>query len=232
MSTAAIIPPPNSSSVTRNVPRLTARARALLTEMNLHLAGIAALMILLLYLAIHLLFVWQALKANGPDAQAAQRIELKKAQIAAQPLHNIDDKLKRSTEDADAFYAARLPYAYSEIAAELGVLTKKTGVRLGHVQYAGEPMLTDTPHPLELVRMDASVAGDYRPIVQFINALERDKQFFVINSINLSGQQSGLVNLRIRMSTYKRDPNEKEAVTEDVLPDTPDEDAAPAGGKR
>lgn len=57
---------------------------------------------------------------------------------------------------------------------------------------------------LTQVSIDASVSGDYRPIVLFINAVERDKVFFVINGISLSGQQTGQVNLRIRMTTYLR----------------------------
>ena len=67
------------------------------------------------------------------------------------------------------------------------------------------------PHALTQVRIDASVAGDYRPVVEFINAIERDKSFFVINGVNLTGQQTGLVNLRIRMTTYLRSPDSGEA---------------------
>jgi type IV pilus assembly protein PilO len=58
--------------------------------------------------------------------------------------------------------------------------------------------------------IDASVSGDYRPIVEFINAVERDKLFFVINGINLTGQQTGQVNLRIRLTTYLRPANTDE----------------------
>ena len=39
MSSAAVVPPPSSASVLRRVPRLTTRARALLTAMNLHFAA-------------------------------------------------------------------------------------------------------------------------------------------------------------------------------------------------
>ena len=52
--------------------------------------------------------------------------------------------------------------------------------------------------------MDASLTGDYRPLVIFVNNLERDRLFFVISGITLSGQQSGVVNLRIRITTYIR----------------------------
>jgi hypothetical protein len=50
--------------------------------------------------------------------------------------------------------------------------------------------------------------------VQFINAVERDKVFFVINGINLTGQQTGQVNLRIRLTTYLRPANADELSSE------------------
>ena len=54
------------------------------------------------------------------------------------------------------------------------------------------------------VRIDATLSGDYRPLVQFINSLERDKLFFVIHRETLTGQQSGTVNLRLGLTTYER----------------------------
>ncbi|SEF92886.1 hypothetical protein SAMN05421819_1390 [Bryocella elongata] len=213
MSTTVIVPPPNSSSVTRHVPRLTERARALLTELNLHLAGVAALGVLVLYLVVHLVFVWQGLNANDENALVAQQNQLHAAEIAAKPLRGLDAKLADSTEQADKFYAKRLPYATSQVAAELGKLATN-GVRLTRAQYAYDPVLVG-PHALTQVRIDASIAGDYRPVVEFINAIERDRSFFVINGINLTGQQTGLVNLRIRMTTYLRSPAVGEAEASD-----------------
>ena len=119
MSTVAVIPPPNSSSLLRRVPRLTARARHLLTAVNLHYAGVAALVVLNVYLLAHLLFVWQALSASDADAVARQQTMLQAARIAAQPLRGIDGKLQNSTVEADAFYSHRLPYAMSQVVAEL-----------------------------------------------------------------------------------------------------------------
>ena len=54
--------------------------------------------------------------------------------------------------------------------------------------------------------MDASLSGDYRPLVLFVNALERDKTFFLITGVTLTGQQSGTVGLRVRLTTYLRSP--------------------------
>jgi type IV pilus assembly protein PilO len=224
MSATATVPPPSSSSLLRRTPRLTARARALLTAVNLHYAGVAALLVVVLYMVAHLLFLSQALKDHNADALNQQRTLLTTARLQAQPLRGLDAKITTSTQDADAFYADRLPYAYSQVLSEVGRLTQKTNVHLANVQYAQAPLLSGA-YALTELHMDASISGDYRPIVEFINNLERDKMFFVINGINLSGQQTGAVNLRIRITTYLRAPNAREPSTQ--LPA-----AASTGGAR
>lgn len=213
MSTVAMLPPPNSSSVMRRIPRLTAQARHLLTAVNLHFAGVAALVVLDLYLLAHLFFAWQAVATSGPDALSQQRTMLRAAQIAGRSLEGIDGKLTTSTEQANAFYQGRLPYAYSQVASELGVLTKRSNVRLARVQYAQTPQLSGAS-ALTQVSMDASISGDYRPVIGFINALERDRMFFVITGITLTGQQTGQVNLRLRIVTYLREPGPDEMSSE------------------
>jgi hypothetical protein len=213
MSATATVPPPSSSSLLRHVPRLTARARSLLTAVNLHYAGVSALLVIVLYVVMHLLFLSSALRAHNADALDHQQVLLKTARLQAQPLRGLDRKIAASTQDADAFYADRLPYAYSEVLAELGRLTQKTNVRLANVQYAQVPELSGD-YALTELNMDASVSGDYRPIVEFINSLERDKMFFLVNGISLSGQQTGTVSLRIRLTTYLRAPNAKEAAAQ------------------
>jgi type IV pilus assembly protein PilO len=227
MSATATVPPPSSSSLLRNVPRLTARARAMLTAINLHYAGVAALLVIVLYMIAHLIFLSQSLKSHNADALSQQRVLLTTARAQAKPLRGLDTKITASNQDADAFYAERLPYAYSQVLSELGHLTQKTNVRLANVQYAQAPVLSGANALTEL-HMDASVSGDYRPIVEFINSLERDKMFFLVNGINLSGQQTGMVNLRIRLTTYLRAPNEKEAASAEAQPGA--EPAAPTGG--
>jgi hypothetical protein len=52
--------------------------------------------------------------------------------------------------------------------------------------------------------MDAGISGEYPQIMHFVNGLERDPTFFVIRTMTLTGQQGGLVNLRLRVSTWMR----------------------------
>jgi hypothetical protein len=70
------------------------------------------------------------------------------------------------------------------------------------------------------VRMDASLSGDYRPLVLFINSLERDRMFFLIDGVTLTGQQSGTVGLRLRLTTYLRQPVGAESTEKSIASDT------------
>lgn len=231
MSTAVAIPPPNSSSLLRRVPRLTARARQLLTAVNLHFAGVAALIVLDLFLVAHLLFAWQAVANSNADAEAQQRTMLTAARLASRPLQGIDQKLIDSTTQADAFYQKRLPYAFSQVLTELGAVTSRSGVRYSRGQYSYLPVLSGQ-YALTQVNIDAAVSGEYRSVVSAINAIERDHLFFTISSITLTGQQTGQVNLRLRLTTYLRAPGPGEVAGEAPASVTAEpEGAATPGGQ-
>ena len=182
------------------------KARKLGTLRNLHIAGVVVLGLVNLYLLVHMAFAWRAANSDNAAALADQTIARETARIARQPLEGLDEKLAQATKDADKFYKQRLPFANSEVAGELGALAKKQGVKLIRVQYAYAPVLPGTAGELTEARMDASLSGDYRPLVLFVNALERDKMFFVITGVTLTGQQSGTVGLRVRLTSYLRSP--------------------------
>jgi type IV pilus assembly protein PilO len=182
------------------------KARKLGTLRNLHIAGVVVLGLVNLYLLAHMAFAWQAANSDNAAALADQTIAMKTAKIARQPLEGLDEKLAQATKDSDKFYKQRLPFAYSDVVGELGALAKKQGVKLIRVQYAYAPVLPGTAGELTEARMDASLSGDYRPLVLFVNSLERDKMFFVITGVTLTGQQSGTVGLRVRLTSYLRSP--------------------------
>jgi type IV pilus assembly protein PilO len=182
------------------------RTRKLGTLLNLHIAGAVVLGLVNLYLLIHMAFAWRAANTDNEAAMADQTIAMKTADIARQPLEGLDEKLAQATKDADKFYAQRLPFANSEVLSELGMLAKKQSVKLTRGQYAYAPVLAGTAGELTEARMDVSLSGDYRPLVLFVNSLERDKMFFLITGVTLTGQQSGTVGLRLRLTTFLRSP--------------------------
>ncbi|GGA66082.1 hypothetical protein GCM10011507_17120 [Edaphobacter acidisoli] len=206
----------------------TEKLRGLVNLLNLHFAGVAVLVLVNLYLLAHIFFAWSAASSQNADALEQQTVAMKTAEIAKKPLEGLDTKLADATTDANKFYKQRLPFATSEVAGELGALAKKDGVRLTRVGYTYAPVMAGSSGALTEVRMDAGLTGDYRPLVTFINALERDKMFFLIDGVSLTGEQSGTVGLRLRMTTYLRQPVGSETTEKSVDA----ADSAPAGGGR
>jgi type IV pilus assembly protein PilO len=206
--------------------RVTKRMRGLLNLLNLHFAGVAVLGLLNLYLLVHMAIAWRSANSQNAAALADQTVAMKTAEIAKKPLEGLDEKLAQATKDADKFYKQRLPYSISGMVGELGVLAKKQGVRQTRVQYAYAPVMAGTVGELTQASMDASLSGDYRPLVLFINGLERDKMFFMIQSLTLTGQQSGTVGLRLRLTTYLRSPVGTESLDKNVVAPEADADGA------
>jgi type IV pilus assembly protein PilO len=168
--------------------------------LNLHIAAVAVLGIANLVLLIQLALAWNTLRTNRPEELDLRKTELRAAQLQTKPLRNLPERVADSTTGAGRFYDARVPGADSAILAELGTLEQKANVRLSRVQTSFAPALRDVTE----VRMDASVSGDYTSVMRFINSVERDKMFFVIDGLTLTGQQGGLVNLRLKVTTYLR----------------------------
>ncbi len=126
-----------------------------------------------------------------------QQLQLREREVA--PLKNIDRKLVLARREIADFYAHRIPGEYSAIAEELGKVAKDNNVRISGARYGSE----DAEIPgLQRVKIDAGIDGDYVNIVKFINALERDKIFFIIDSVGLSEQMGGNVKLQVKMETY------------------------------
>jgi Tfp pilus assembly protein PilO len=132
--------------------------------------------------------------------QAKNDLELKQKEVS--PLLGMEDKLKNADKDLGKFFSNRLPERQSAIATELAKLAQQTNVRIGQERY--EPKVSDLPE-LTRVQIEASVEGDYISLVKFINALERDKMFFVVRSLQLRGEpQSGSVKLALKTDTFLR----------------------------
>src|ERR1700689_3084537 len=170
----------------------------LFSVLNLHFAGVALLLILNLVLGVRLFLAWSTLRSASAEQLQQQQTAYRALQIEMSPLRGFPQKVDLSRAQADEFYAARFPSAYSTVSATINDLATKNSVRLTNLAYTPTPAVAG----LAQLRMDASLSGEYAPMMHFINGLERSKTFFLINGLTLTGQQGGLVNLRLRLNTY------------------------------
>jgi len=157
-------------------------------------------------LLVDLACIGYLMSPAGRSREARQRdLDGLKAQLAAKrqevlPARGMDGKLKQASTDIADFYKDRFPARYSAVSEELGKLAAGSGVQIAAVKY------DDKDAPVEGLRklnMEVALSGSYLQEVKFINALERDKLFFVIDGVTL-GEQQGNVRLQLKLETYLR----------------------------
>jgi hypothetical protein len=192
-----------------------------------HVAGAAALCALMIGLSVRLALDWAATNSSHADALFTKQVELKALDLETAPLRGLDKRVEESRAKLATFYAKRVPASYSRIATRVGELQVNSGVRLTRVQYSQGPPGSD----LTEIQMDAGISGAYPQIMRFVNSLERDQTFFVIRAMSLTGQQGGLVNLRIKISTWLR-PADAAASGLPATADQNGDETGPASGTR
>ena len=178
---------------------ITLRER-LASPLTWHVAGFSVLLIVLIVLATRFALDWAAISSTSSDAFANKQVEQKALEMQTAPLRGLDKRTEHSRELIGYFYQNRIPANYSSFAIPFGDLQVKSGVhvtRIGYSQGKPGPDLTE-------IFIDANLIGDYPQIMHFVNSLERDKIFFVVRQMNLTGQQGGMVNLRLQVSTWMR----------------------------
>src|SRR5437879_5453798 len=104
------------------------------------------------------------------------RNDFKSKEAQVKPLRGLPQKLVATHEQIGKFYMDRLPAKQSVVSEEIGKLASKSGVTLSDVHY--ETLETDIPE-LRAVIVDAQLSGEYAKVARFINAVERNKTFFL-----------------------------------------------------
>ncbi len=136
--------------------------------------------------------------ARRQQFDAVRRQVQQKMQVVVPP-DQVQIRIDEARKQIDTFYKDRLASGAAALTTELGKLASSSGVRLNAAKYDElEPDLPGATH----VRIDASITGDYLAAVKFINAVERDKMFFIIDSVSLGEQNAGQVRLAVGLETY------------------------------
>ncbi len=178
---------------------ITLRER-LRSPLTWHAAGFGVLLALVVVLAIRFAFDWSATSESSADQLHNRQVQLRVLEQQMKPLRGLDQRVADSRKQIDAFFDDRIPQHYSSIAEAIGNLQQKSGVNVTRLQYAQH----QPGASLTEISIDAGISGAYPQIMKFVNGLERDRNFFIVRSMSLTGQQGGLVNLRMNFSTWLR----------------------------
>jgi type IV pilus assembly protein PilO len=199
------------------------------TKLNLYVVLLALVVAADVFIGVRFALAWRAIRSNQSGEFIQQEARLQQLESQMKHLNGLPQKVDAADVAAQKFYSARIAPNYSTVLAQLGAVAAKNNVRLSRAAYAQNA----APSGLTELRIDAGLSGQYSDLMRFINGLERDKDhvFFIINGVTLNGQQGGLVNLRLRLTTYLRGgATDLPAGTgSDEAPDQGTE-AAPGGG--
>jgi Tfp pilus assembly protein PilO len=151
--------------------------------------------------------LWQAHR-EGPQAMRTQRNQLEKqakllkADVARG--EKIRVSLPQIGKDCDAFYHDQFLNAstgYSAIEADLDAIAKKAGLKTSGLRFSQKPL---KDRGVTEIAIEDSVEGEYPAIIQFINGLERSKNFYLLNDLKLDSATTGGIRLKLELRTYFR----------------------------
>jgi type IV pilus assembly protein PilO len=140
---------------------------------------------------------------GSPESRRTE-MNLLQAELTAKtrqvaPLKDLPQKVVLASHEINDFYKRRIPSQSSQIVTQFGKLAVENGVTIETVKYKLKEAETGGLQPEEI---EASLAGNYRSLAKFINALERDEMFFIIDSVTLGGEPQGAVKLSMKLETY------------------------------
>ncbi len=146
------------------------------------------------------------------DQLTAQWKELQLKTREVEPLKGLDKKIPVARTQIDQFYKVRFSSQQSDVSGDLGKLAQESGVKITEIKYkekqdegSGAKEIRGIDPAvvgLRQVQIDAGFEGNYLQLIRFVNALERNKLFFLVDSVELGGQESGVVQLKMKLETY------------------------------
>lgn len=155
-------------------------------------------------------YSWQLASApRTPEqiyAQHSLRLKLLKGDIDRG--QKIRSDMPNTQKDCDEFEHSLFPASSgsSSVSAQLGDIAKKSGVRLEALSFKRADIAS---RGITEVAIDATVNGDYKTVIQFLNGVQRCANPYVVDSLVLATESkpqapSNLIKVALHLKTYFR----------------------------
>jgi len=152
-------------------------------------------------------FLWQASR-EGPEIMSAQRDLLAtQAKLLAADVkrgEQIRASLPQIGEDCDDFYRRWFldgASGYSAIETDLAAIARKAGVKTSGFSFRQEEV---KGRGVTRVLISTGVDADYPAVLEFINGLERSKNFYLLGDLRLDSASTGGIRLELELHAYFR----------------------------
>ena len=154
-------------------------------------------------------YSWQLSSSpHTPQQQFAQQeLQRKLLQGDIDRAQKIRNDMPNIRKDCDQFEQSLSPASsgYSSVTSELGSIAKKSGTRLEEL---GLRQTEIASRGTTEVTIDATVSGDYKSIIQFLNGVQRSTNYEVdtltLATENTNQGNSGVLKVSLHLKTYFR----------------------------
>jgi hypothetical protein len=145
--------------------------------------------------------------------QEPQALRLERDQLALQARElradvtrgeKIRASLPQAGKDCDSFYQQSFldsPTGYSQIEGDLDAIATKSGVKISGYTFK-QKLIKD--RGVTEIEITTTLDADYPAVIQFINGLERSKNFYLLDSLRLTSASTGGLRLDLDLHTYFR----------------------------
>jgi type IV pilus assembly protein PilO len=168
---------------------------------------VAGLSILILADVALLAFLWQS-GQQGVESMRAERDRLAlKAKLLTADVKRGDEikaSLPQVGKDCTKFYDDTFPNGatgYSDVEVDLDSIAAKAGLKTSGISFKPTDLKDRGVTQLEIT---TQVSGDYSAIIKFINGLERSKNFYLLNDLQLDSASTGGIRLQLKLHTFFR----------------------------
>jgi len=172
-----------------------------LRELRFKLRIVTGVLAVLCMIAVGLLIFMYTSASRQEEQFNSLRAQVQNNRGAMVPPQTVDERVKQAREQIAHFYEDRFPASASSIFEQLGKVANENHVHLNQANY--KTVDSDIPG-LQQVLINASLSGSYPQVMKFINSLERDRMFFIVNDVSLGNQSQGTVGLNLIVETYMR----------------------------
>lgn len=167
--------------------------------------------VVLLVLADIVLAVYSGQLASAPlEPEKRIAAEMKQRDLLRADIkraQEIRDNVPATQKDCDRFERALFPASagYSAVISELGDVARKTGIQIEDLTHKQ----TEIPNRgMTEVSIDATVNGNYKNVIGFLNGLQRSPNLYSVDSLTLASEtnqaSANVIKVSLHLKTYFR----------------------------
>jgi len=154
-------------------------------------------------------YSWQLSSApHAPQQQLSvtKQHNLLKADI--ERAQKIRDNIPATQKECDFFERSLFPASsgYSAVRSELGAMAGKSGIQLEDLAFKRTEI---SSRGITEVAVDATVNGNYKSVIVFLNALQRSPNLYAVDTLTLASDPShqasaNVIKVALHLKTYFR----------------------------